>query len=318
MAPNRKTNVDVVDSLATLAVQDFVNPKFLPLTHPEEKKTQEEYGKQEQNQETSAVVHAPHSFDAAHPVHSYWDWPATKESSNGQAETVRTILEEETIRQTLSANHMEETLKNAAADASYDPSNMVYVKSTSTQEEDHWYMPSEETVEEKENENNVTDLAHDSYWNWSTPTEQEQRSQLIDQIKQEDAIRCMFSVDHIQQLLVQQAAAMASAVDSDAALDKAENDSYWDWTPETTCASHVSDPQHANNAYWDWPAPLESAQQKTEMIHEIFREEAIRQGMSMDHIEAQLVQQAAIAGRTTRPPDVATTSSGSNASYWDW
>ena len=116
MPPNRKTNADVVDGLATLSVNELVNPKFLPLTTSQEEEEVKEEKQQERHDDkiaaapttssldTTVVLKAPHTADASHPAHMYWDWPSHETSKQ---QMIDAILKEEHARQLLSASHIQ-------------------------------------------------------------------------------------------------------------------------------------------------------------------------------------------------------------------
>jgi hypothetical protein len=211
MAPNRKSNADVVDSLHVNA-SFLVQSKYVPLTasaQPEPEPSSDD-----------GLVHAPHSLDATHPAQSYWNWPAQEETKE---QLIARILEEERVRQLLSVSHVENNLVIQAQQQRKTEENVEMVSAPET-DDDYWkdYTPATRTAQPQP-----------SYWEWPTLTEEEQRQQLIQQILEEEACRQTFSVAHIQKNLMtkQQTAptTICTPLATGAVLGGQEQASYWDW-----------------------------------------------------------------------------------------
>ena len=96
MAPNRKNVSGIVQALSNNdleSLQNSVEPKYLPLTHPSEE------AKHQQQEETVAV--APQK---AQDSDSYWDWPSPE------------IVEEPETVDLFSASRIEANLIKEAED----------------------------------------------------------------------------------------------------------------------------------------------------------------------------------------------------------
>ena len=206
MAPNRKSNADVVDSLEVNA-SFLVQSKYAPLTTSAQPEPSSDDG----------LVHAPHSLDATHPAQSYWDWPAQEETKE---QLIARILEEERVRQLLLVSHVEKNLIQTLLRKTEDHVEMM----TAPETDDAYWEDGAPAP--------FTSQPQPSYWDWPTLTEQEQHQLLIQQILEEEACRQTFSVAHIQENLITKLQHAVPTIGKIAPLMGAvggQASSYWDW-----------------------------------------------------------------------------------------
>ena len=206
MPPNRKSNVDVVDN-HVINVNDL-QPKFLPLTHPNEAQQDGSKGQQalqQQQQQQHSQQEASHD--------AYWNWPSDQDRKQDMIER---ILEEDRIRKILSATHLEE---NAVQQMDTSPSQIR----TNAVDEDYWQWPSEESDIRGANR----DPSHPSqdYWNWPTHSKEEEKKLLIQNILEEDRCHRLLSIDHVEQNLKKHVIPPSSPKSS----INVANDEYWTW-----------------------------------------------------------------------------------------
>lgn len=209
MAPNRKSNTDIVDSLQVDA-SFLVQSKYAPLTASTQP---------EPSSDDGLVVHAPHSLDATHPAQSYWNWPAQEDMKE---QLIARILEEERVRQLMSISHVEENLTRALPRKTEEN---VERMSPPEKDHDYWFQPSEDYTPTP-----CTTQVQPSYWDWPTLTEEGQRQLLIQQILEEEACRQIFSVTHIQDnLMTKQQQAEPTRSTPLAGSVVREGSCYWNW-----------------------------------------------------------------------------------------
>ena len=222
MPPNIKETTAVIDSLATLNVNDLVHSKFLPLT-------------QEVASEASRKGEDTHVADA--PVGDTLLPLTTKE------QVIADILQDEASRQMFTIDHIESNMMQQAQNKS--TASAV----TSSQEEDednYWDMPapSEEQTLAEENEAkemkdatenvNGAKINGDLYCLWHILSDQRKRQDLIVSIVEDEKLREAFSVSHIEASLI--ADAKRRSCDTCGADHTEsiyhESDSYWMWEME--------------------------------------------------------------------------------------
>jgi hypothetical protein len=210
MPPNRKSNVDVVEGIASLNLQ--VASKYAPLTTMTT--TTATQPASTRANDVTMMIHAPHTWEASHPTIQYWDWPSEAPSKQQQIDQ---ILKEEATRQLLSVENLESNL-------------------TQTSQSRHFTMEAMVRSDQAPDE---------SYWNWSLPkrtftddywyepsSPQDAKQQLIRQILQEEQIRQEFSVEHVESKLVQNADHHLPASTTPMVTPSSSGGgdaSYWDW-----------------------------------------------------------------------------------------
>jgi hypothetical protein len=215
MPPNRKGSPNLVDDLARLNVASFVTTsKYQPLTH--------------ESPSNAPVTKAPVVTKQVAAVNaqteSYWDWPAFEKDA------VKVLTEEERIQKLFSVNHIEANLI-AAGESLAAAMSLKEPVVASREVDDYWYAPSDDQVKMEDygygyddevdyslalaqhkkdvlekyrvitptNESPVDEAA--AYWDWPAFSEKEH----IQRIFQEtERVRMLFSVDHIQEQLVDQ------------------------------------------------------------------------------------------------------------------
>jgi len=208
MPPNVKETAAVIDSLATLNVNDLVHSKFLPLTQEVEADEQNET-KQE----------AP-SVDTIPPL-------STKE------QMIADILKDEENRDIFTAHHVESNLVQEA--------NKDSVVAETSSSDDYWDMPTpkfEEVmaakahelneIEEQKEIDNTAKVNGDLYCLWHIKHEEQKRQELIASIVEEERLRETFSAKSIEASLIADAKRRAEYVTS----AHPESDSYWLWEME--------------------------------------------------------------------------------------
>jgi hypothetical protein len=299
MPPNRRSNVDVVNTVASISVSSL-QPKFLPLTHP-----------QEEEQRRQSIESSRHKFPgssdeeihAGHTEDSPWDWQSEPESRQCVIDRIR---HEEKIRQLLSVTHLEESAKQTR------PRTQDGIRSNNKKivDDDYWFMPPEER-DGRVVYSTQSELSF--YWDWPSHTKQEEKDLTIQSILMDERCRQLVSMDHIEKNLTKQAAIMATAPLANPHLNP-ENDAYWDWNNPQK-ASDVSDQDNRTVSYWDWPNDVDAQEQeKTRIIQDVLQEERIRQSMSVEHLESKLVAHAQQHHSLVAPTGLG----GASDSYWDW
>ena len=132
-------------------------------------------------------------------VQSYWDWEVKELSPT---DILKDIMEYEKIRPTFSIEHIEEKLK------------------TSQKKED---------VCEHQSTRNIFLGNNSDYWTWDTEAIDKKSSESpLPNIKQEDRIQKLLSVEHIEQQLKDNLSKEESKVSNESP--------YWSWTSSNNCA----------------------------------------------------------------------------------
>ena len=153
-----------------------------------------------------------------------------------------------------------------------------------------------------------TQKESDSYWDWSpvkpSPVVEEvvvvDKQTVLHEIVEQEAIRELLSIEHIEANLIQDAAAANLPSSSSQDDQSAEHDEYWSW-PATSSSSFTALPLHEQEAaavassnttscYWNWPAARDAQIQL--ILQSIVEEEELRQLFSADHILAGMQAEA--------------------------
>jgi hypothetical protein len=187
-----------------------------------------------------------------------------------------------------------------------------------------------------------------SYWDWEQPTPEEEKAKLIAKILEEEECRQAVSTDNIVANLV--AAASHGKDDTIIYNEEKEEEGYWDMPSEApehdeedispvsvsqieklliqgaidrakaststtyVTAAHIGDKNHPAHLYWDWTsAPCTEEDRKRVLLEKILKEESIRVGFTIEHIEKTLNK---FASRSTS--DIVTSSSDKEENYWYW
>jgi hypothetical protein len=215
MPPNRKGSTDLAQGFTNLNVTSFVTTtKYQALTQPQvnAQAVQETQGKADS-----------HSL----PKVSYWDWPTDTDSP--MEVVVDRILEDERIRQLFDIGS---NLYAAAEKAASLEKDTLAVTVLLKETDDYWYTPEEEHVEEEAAPaaSQCADTATEpatgtpaeqlqNYWDFPAFKAQERVAQAV---MEEERIRQMLAVNHIQERLMEQYLQNAESAPLEAA-----NDAYW-------------------------------------------------------------------------------------------
>jgi hypothetical protein len=218
MPPNRKGSTDIAQSSTSVTnLANFVTTtKYQPLTQL-----------QENVQAVQEIL--PGQADSV-PVVSYWDWPTDVESP--KEVVVERILEKERIRQLFSVNHIESNLIAAAEKAASLKEDTVAVTVLPKETDDYWYTPEEEHVEVDTvpvasqcagtvsgHATGVTAEPPQNYWYFPAFKVKER---VAEAVMEEERIRQMLTVNHIQERLVEQC-----SQNTEPSPLEATNDAYW-------------------------------------------------------------------------------------------
>mmetsp|Transcript_21162 Transcript_21162/g.29918 ORF Transcript_21162/g.29918 Transcript_21162/m.29918 type:complete len:311 (+) Transcript_21162:76-1008(+) len=309
MAPNRKNITHLVDSLEGLDVANVVQAKFLPLTH-----ATEEFKHVQQKQvvlepriviepkveETKAEEKEEEYIVNNETQESYWDWEPEEEVSE-KDQLIQQILKEEEIRQKLSSSRIEENLVKDAAESKEE--DVEFVESAENSD-DYWNeAPAVVTAQ------HLKDATHpkNNYWDWEDAQMEDKNKSMIDTILRDEAARQLLTVSHVEQTLMKAAPVVEDAKPT------AAHDSYWTW--DSACvAPHVVDETHPRNNYWDWETKEEEEVQNG-FVAAIMKEEKIRLMLTAEHVQEQLVKEAATVG--TAVETVVAEGAEDSASYWE-
>jgi len=276
MAPNRKHQQLTLQTVGDLDLQ--IAKPFAPLTSQSE----QQQPSQKKSFDCVTTIHADHTRNPSHPTNSYWDWPSVDEAEKEKQDIIDTILEEEQARQLVSADHLEKSLQANAVEST---SQTIYAQTTDA---DYWYDSNDDcaTVDKPT-------APQQSYWDWQTLSPQEEKQQAIDNIMDEERARQLFSIAHVVTNVIRQSAEVSTTHKHQASL---QSDLYWQWSVPS------------DNGYWQWPnTPQDEKQMK---IQQILYEEKAQSQFSADHLQNNLVRQAASIQAAPL------TTSGS--SYWDF
>jgi hypothetical protein len=169
MAPNKRSIASLTATLSNVdlqSLQDTVQPKFLPLTHPSE---------QQQTQQDTKSSLAATAVSA-----SYWDWPADQPTEQVNV---------------LSLSNIESNLVQAAQ----KEDNKEYI--TVAGDDSYW---AEQAQEEPVHVSKPQHVESPSYWEWTS--EQDFKKQTIKHILRDEQARQLVSGQAIQQNLMRAAA----------------------------------------------------------------------------------------------------------------
>jgi hypothetical protein len=218
MPPNRKGSPDLAEGIASLNVASFVTTaKYQPLTQPQEN--------------VQAVQEIPGKTITAPVEASYWEWPTDLVSP--KEVIVERIIEAERVRQLFSVDRIESNLIAAAASVSLKADTVSV--SVSPEADNYWYTPEEEHVEEEvapvtsqcvDNGSEpatgvATSEPPQNYWDFPAFKVKERVTLAI---MEEERIRQMLTVGHMQELLMEQSSQTPNA---ELAPLEAANDAYW-------------------------------------------------------------------------------------------
>lgn len=210
MAPNIKETAAVIDSLATLNVNDLVQSKFLPLT--------QEVGVEEASSEAPASSAVTHKNTVVTPT-------------TDKEQVIADILKDEEIHDMFTINHFQENLVQEAK----KDSGENYMPDSSSNDE-YWYMPGptdDEVRAEKEGNqldsenNNAAKVNGDLYCLWHTKHDEQKRQEFIRTIVEDEKLRETFSVNTIEASLIADAKRRSGSEHVVSAHP--ETDSYWLW-----------------------------------------------------------------------------------------
>ena len=266
MPPNRKGDFGV-DSLATLNVSQFVETsKFQPLTVP----LQEQQQEQIENVTAVATV-----ATTEQPV------LCTEDLANKAI--LDRVLQEERLRIQFSADHIIESIQQQQQRKEEEKEETVVRRENANDVEGYWDMPAipttKTTVVRARNNKNAN-----QYWEWpSTP--QQQKDATIRHILEAEKQRQLFSVEHLEQNLFKEAAALKEKGEQQQQQVPA-NDSYWQWEANNPAGGSIS----SNDAM--------TANEKAALIESILVAEQTRQLLSVEHLEQNLTSPAAATAKS--------------------
>jgi hypothetical protein len=282
MAPNRKNVSDLVESLSSndlQSLQNAIQPKYLPLTHPKEE--QQHLEKQQQSQQVESV--------------SYWDWPAAVEEEKVVLSLSNVVVSSNLIQSPAAVSSTKESHLVAAHDdywADYQQSEEaapVAVNKPQHIESPYWDWPAEQDsnkatinrilVEEKAyrlvsaattedtemtaespsepRQVHTNKASNDQYWRWNsaevaghTLDESHPNNSYWDwdanqEEKQEHPFQALLEYEAVRQMLT--AESIVSQMQSREAVSSActqeRSDDYWGWS------------EHYGDQYWDFQQP---------------------------------------------------------------
>lgn len=145
----------------------------------------------------------PATTDRPANAQSYWDWPSRTSQEEKQA-IIDTIVEEERVRQLLTASHMVQNAVRHSASAAAPISNL----SASTDKYWDWSI-----------------AQGNGYWSWPS-TEADEKKLIIQNILNDERSRQQFSIQNIEACLL---AESALEKPTQLVLGAGAESSYWDW-----------------------------------------------------------------------------------------
>ena len=316
MPPNRKGAFDAADSLAALNVSQFVQTsKFQPLTaQPPVASSQQ----QQQQPSTKPTISSSYKNDAVAPR-----VPSAAELANRAI--VERILADDCLRIQFSPDHIIETLQQQqqqqqqshAKAAEEEKVEIVHRdNATTSSADDYWDMPTPSASElltsttTTTTKGRPTSDAAANYWDWPSMTPQQQNDETIRQILQAEKHRQLFSVDHVEQNLRKEAAALAAKQDKAGNVTNDEaplvqaHDSYWQWNGEP------GEENPTTTSSYDM-----SASEKATLVESILAAERARQWLSIDHIE-QTLTRGRPTTTTMAKEDAVSRTIASHDDYW--
>ena len=185
-----------------------------------------------------------------------------------------------------------------------------HTKDPSHPSNNYWDWPEDEKEEKKEEE--------------EEETEETKKQELIQKILEEERIRQVLSIGHLEENLCSSfkeskeviVASQTSTTDDD-------DDDYWsegnnDDVGDTKTSIPSAVPQHqSQQSYWDWPT-LTPLEEKERIIQSILEEERCREVLSVENIEAAIVRQSAALVSSSSSSVVTPKPSAKSDLYWDW
>jgi len=182
-----------------------------------------------ERENTVEYVYAPHVCDETHPVNSYWDEAECHASEEEKRQSlIQTILQEEQCRMAVELGLVEQRLLKDASLRRNDP---AYAGPVSAECEEYWLWESAppRVVEAS----HVGDDSHpcNAYWDWKTLTVLELKDKMISEIMEEEKIRVMLSIEHVEDTLreEQQRHEGTEVAETTNKGGTSEGESYWDW-----------------------------------------------------------------------------------------
>lgn len=248
------------------------------------------------------VITAPHVHDKSHPHQSYWDWqssPVTHEEKT--SEIIKTILQEEAIRQLLSIENLSLNESSAPTTKAFAP-EVKNLSLSHESSENYWdWSSEEEKVEEAPHVNDSTHPNH-QYWDFpSKPLNQESaKKEVIDMILQHEKIRqilCSDTTERREKFSRTQAKRNTSKrqVESSSTMP---HQGYWDF-----------------HTYTNTPQQSPQEKVKADIINQILREHEAIQATSTNMIIENLENEFNGQGQQRTMVSV---SNSEQSSYWNW
>lgn len=255
MPPNRKV-VDAVDTLATLNVSQFVDAKYQPLIVPAPSLSQTK----------------PNSKPDA-PIATV---PLLQEDPVRKAIIDRIIVEER-LREQFSADHL-----IAANRCGEEKTEDVLHREHAEDADDYWDTATPDDV------GMIKARRTDpSYWDWRDESKKQDKDDLIQNILKQEKVRELLSIQHVEQKVQEEAAALSKAKQS----LLPESDSYWEWNAQVDLNDNDMQPD------------------KALVIQHILEAERLRLQFSVAAIEDKLKQGQKDAGQVS-------STIAANDDYW--
>merc|ERR1712113_309855 len=173
--------------------------------------------------DTTTFKEAPHVQDPSHPNHEYWNFPSKPATdAEHKAALIQKILEEESIRQLLSTDHIIRNESNINKSSPQEEDNII--TSNDAVDESYWnWSHLSETITAP----HVNDCTHPRHSYWDERSEPvDEKAAIIAKILEEESIRQSLTVERIETSMKSQSLKMQYC-ESQQVEEK--NSSYWDW-----------------------------------------------------------------------------------------
>lgn len=171
-----------------------------------------------------AFQEAPHTQDASHPNHEYWDFPSKPATdAERKAALLQQILKEESIRQMLSPDHIieNETVRSKNIPQEEEKTTII---SNENVDDTYWNW---NYLDETQTASYVKDLTHPMQNYWDERVEPvDEKAALIAKILEEESIRQSLMVERIESSIKSQASKRVEYCESS---QEEKDSSYWDW-----------------------------------------------------------------------------------------
>lgn len=182
-----------------------------------------------QRESSGDYVYASHVGDESHPAHAYWDEGECYSSEEEKRRSlIQSILAEEQCRLAVELGAVERGLLKGASlrrdDAAAAPA--------SAESAEYWYWKcAPPAVIEA---SHVEDESHpaNAYWDWKTHTVCEIKEKMINEIMEEEKIRVLLSVDHVEETEALRASSGQEEAKEAEVVRREANEgveSYWEW-----------------------------------------------------------------------------------------